>query len=91
MILPWSLLAVYRPHKFPIGPSMENAKKRLLLIDAVDARRATRVHLLNKCGFSVDVRNDYIEAERLDHEGDCDHSSLLCTGSRTRRLHIVII
>jgi hypothetical protein len=50
---------------------MADAKK-LLLVDADDARRASRVWLLSRAGYSVDIRNDYIEAERLDHEGTFD-------------------
>jgi AmiR/NasT family two-component response regulator len=56
---------------FP-GLGMENAKKRLLLIDENDTRRASRIRLLTSAGYSIDVRDDYIEAERLDHERDFD-------------------
>jgi DNA-binding NarL/FixJ family response regulator len=51
---------------------LENARGKLLLIDLDDARRASRVHLLTASGFAVNVRNDYIAAERLDHEGEFD-------------------
>lgn len=47
---------------------MENAKKRLLLIDANDDRRRTRVQLLASAGYTVEVRDDYLSAERLNHE-----------------------
>jgi hypothetical protein len=50
---------------------MEN-KKKILLIDLDDTRRATRVGLLTSSGYDVDLRDDYIAAERLDHEGFFD-------------------
>jgi hypothetical protein len=50
---------------------MEN-KKKILLIDLDDTRRATRVRLLTTSGYDVDLRDDYIAAERLDHEGFFD-------------------
>jgi CheY-like chemotaxis protein len=50
----------------------ESAKGKLLLIDLDDARRATRISLLTASGYTVDIRNDYIAAERLDHEGEFD-------------------
>jgi AmiR/NasT family two-component response regulator len=50
---------------------MENAKK-ILLIDLNDIRRESRVRLLTHAGYTVDVRTDYVEAERLDHEGRFD-------------------
>lgn len=46
--------------------------KRLLLIDSNDDRRGTRVHLLTNVGYAVEVREDYVEAGRLNHEGDFD-------------------
>ena len=50
---------------------MEN-KKKILLIDLDDTRRASRVQLLTASGYDVDLRDDYIAAERLDHEGHFD-------------------
>jgi hypothetical protein len=50
---------------------MEN-KKKILLIDLDDTRRATRIRLLTSSGYDVDLRDDYIAAERLDHEGHFD-------------------
>jgi ActR/RegA family two-component response regulator len=50
---------------------MENAKK-ILLIDSDDPRRKTRVRLLTGAGYTVDLRDDYISAERLDREGFFD-------------------
>lgn len=37
-----------------------------------DDRRVTRVHLLTGSGYTVDLRNDYIAADLLDHEGFFD-------------------
>jgi DNA-binding NtrC family response regulator len=65
---------------------MGNAKKRLLLIDADDARRKTRVHLLTGSGYSVDLRDDYISAERLDHEGGFDLIILALNGNSQRAI-----
>jgi AmiR/NasT family two-component response regulator len=45
---------------------------RILLVDLDDYRRGTRVRLLESAGYDVDVRSDYIEAERLDHESEHD-------------------
>jgi DNA-binding NtrC family response regulator len=47
-------------------------QKKILLIDMNDTRRETRVQLLTHAGYTVDVRRDHIEAERLDHEGQFD-------------------
>jgi AmiR/NasT family two-component response regulator len=63
---------------------MESAKKRLLLIDSNDDRRATRVHLLTGSGYSVDVRDDCLSAERLNHDGDFD-LIILALHDNTRR------
>lgn len=46
--------------------------KRLLLIDLDDHRRASRVQLLTATGYEVDVRKDYVEAERLEDPGSYD-------------------
>lgn len=51
---------------------MEIAKKKLLLIDSNDFRRESRVRLLTNAGYLVDLRDDYLSAERLDHERDFD-------------------
>jgi len=47
-------------------------QKRILLIDLGDRRRDTRVQLLTHAGYAVEVRNNHIEAEHLDHEGEFD-------------------
>jgi hypothetical protein len=46
--------------------------KKLLLIDLDDGRRTSRTHLLTSAGYTVDLRDDYMDAERLDHEGFFD-------------------
>jgi hypothetical protein len=46
--------------------------RKLLLIDLDDDRRKSRILLLTSAGYSVDLRDDYISAERLDHEGSFD-------------------
>jgi hypothetical protein len=51
---------------------MEQSKRRILLIDQDDSRRRTRVRLLTSYGYSVEVRDDYVSAERLNNEGDFD-------------------
>ncbi|HEU5400774.1 MAG TPA: hypothetical protein VFU86_05420 [Terriglobales bacterium] len=44
----------------------------ILLVDLDDARRETRVKLLESRGYEITLRDDYVEAERLDHEGSFD-------------------
>ena len=46
--------------------------KRILLIDFDDTRRTTRVQMLMKAGYKVVVRDNYITAEQLNHEGHFD-------------------
>jgi FixJ family two-component response regulator len=64
---------------------MENEKK-ILLIDSDDARRKTRVHLLTGSGYTVDLRNDYISAEHLDHEGGFDLIILALNGNTQKAI-----
>ena len=45
---------------------------QILLIDRDDARRATRVHVLEDAGYSVRVRQDWVSSEQIDHEGHFD-------------------
>jgi ActR/RegA family two-component response regulator len=45
---------------------------RILLVDFDDPRRETRVRLLESRGYAVTLRKDYIESEKLDHEGKFD-------------------
>jgi len=46
--------------------------KRILLIDLDDLRRSTRVELLERAGYEVDLRTDFLTAEAFDHEGEYD-------------------
>jgi DNA-binding NtrC family response regulator len=46
--------------------------KKLLLIDSDNMRRDSRVKLLVGVGYDVDVRDDYIAAERFGDEGSYD-------------------
>ena len=45
---------------------------RILLVDFDDARRETRVKLLESHGYDITLRDNYVEAEKLDHEGRFD-------------------
>ena len=45
---------------------------RILLVDLDDARRETRVKLLESHGYEITLRGNYIEAERLGNEGEFD-------------------
>ena len=56
---------------------------RILLVDLDDARRETRVKLLESRGYEITLRDDYVEAERLDHEGRFD---LMIVALRRRHL-----
>ncbi len=60
--------------------------KKILLIDADDTRRDSRVILLTSLGYSVDLRDDYISAERLDHEGFFDLIILALRGQPEKAL-----
>ena len=46
-----------------------NDSKMILLVDLDDERRASRVKVLQATGYNVDLRRDYVAAERLDDEG----------------------
>ena len=48
------------------------ARKRILLIDADDTRRNTRVAMLTGAGYEVEVRADHIIAENLAFESSFD-------------------
>jgi hypothetical protein len=43
-----------------------------LLIDLDDSRCRTRARLLTSYGYSVEVRDEYVSAERLKNEGEFD-------------------
>jgi DNA-binding NtrC family response regulator len=47
-------------------------EKKILLVDLDDARRDSRVKIFQSLGYTVDVRNNHITAERLNHEGAYD-------------------
>lgn len=51
---------------------MPAARKKVLLIDHDDARRQTRVRMLERAGYEVDLREDHVVAEDKDHESDFD-------------------
>lgn len=42
--------------------------KHILLVDRDDSRRRTRVMMLEKAGYQIDLRDDYVSAEQIDHE-----------------------
>lgn len=46
--------------------------KKILLIDLDDTRRKTRIQLLESAGYVVDVRTDYVAAEKAADENDYD-------------------
>jgi hypothetical protein len=60
--------------------------KKILLIDADDIRRDSRVRLLTRLGYTVDLRDDYVSAERLDHEGFFDLIILALHGQPEKAL-----
>lgn len=60
--------------------------KRLLLIDAGDLRRRSRVQLLTAMGYDVDVRDDYIEAKRLGDEESYDLIILALHGNSAKAI-----
>jgi DNA-binding NtrC family response regulator len=51
---------------------MEAGKKRILLIDVDDARRASRVSLLAGFGYDVSTHPDFLSAESLGREDSFD-------------------
>ena len=46
--------------------------QKILLVDLDDARRQSRVQMLQSVGYEVDTRATYLAAEQLDHEGKFD-------------------
>jgi CheY-like chemotaxis protein len=52
--------------------SEQNTAQKILLIDVDDARRHSRVQMLESVGYEVETRANYVLAERLDHEGQFD-------------------
>jgi hypothetical protein len=51
---------------------MGTEAKKILLIDLDDHLRDTRILLLEHAGYQLDLRQDYVAAEALDHEGSYD-------------------
>jgi DNA-binding NtrC family response regulator len=51
---------------------MEAVKKKILLIDMDDARRASRVSLLKGFGYDVSIHPDFVSAESIGREGSFD-------------------
>lgn len=49
-----------------------NSTKRILLVDADDIRRETRVRMLTGAGYEVEIRPDEEVSETLDNEGAFD-------------------
>ncbi len=49
-----------------------DSAKQILLIDAEDARRDSRVKVLESAGYSVTVHGSHLITERLDHENRFD-------------------
>jgi DNA-binding NtrC family response regulator len=52
--------------------SVQDTAQKVLLIDLDDARRQSRVQMLESVGYEVETRATYVAAERLDHEGSFD-------------------
>ena len=52
--------------------SVQDTAQRVLLVDLDDARRQSRVQMLESVGYEVETRATYVAAERLDHEGSFD-------------------
>ena len=52
--------------------SAQNTAQKILLIDLDDARRQSRVKMLESVGYEVETRANYIAAEQLDHESRFD-------------------
>jgi CheY-like chemotaxis protein len=52
--------------------SVQNTAQKILLIDVDDARRHSRVQMLESVGYEVETRANYVLAERLDHEAQFD-------------------
>lgn len=53
-------------------PIKRRIHPKILLVDFDDARRETRVRILESRGYQVTLRNDYVASEALDHEDSFD-------------------
>jgi hypothetical protein len=51
---------------------MLTESKKILFVDWDDSRRASRAALLERTGYEVTLRDDYVSVEILDHEADFD-------------------
>lgn len=69
---------------------MEKQKKRILLIDSNDLMRGSRVRLLSSAGYLVDLRDDSIAAERLDHEREFDIVIIALHGDAQKQSPVAI-
>ena len=58
------------------------AKLKILLVDRDDLRRDTRILMLEKAGYEVDLRSDHNVAELRDHEGTFDLILLALHGAK---------
>jgi DNA-binding NtrC family response regulator len=58
--------------KYNDADSMQAGTKKILFIDVDDARRASRVSLLNGFGYDVSVYPDLLSAESLGREDSFD-------------------
>jgi DNA-binding NtrC family response regulator len=52
--------------------ALRDTAQRILLIDADDLRRQSRVQMLESVGYEVETRTNYMAAEQLDHESEFD-------------------
>jgi len=50
----------------------QRTRKKILLVDRDNSRRNTRVRMLQATGYDLEVREDHVEAEDLDHEPTFD-------------------
>jgi CheY-like chemotaxis protein len=51
---------------------VDNTEQKILLIDLDDARRQSRVQMLESVGYNVETRSNCVAAKSLDHEGEFD-------------------
>ena len=56
----------------PTRDTVQNTAEKILLVDCDDARRQSRVQMLESVGYEVETRANYVAAKRLDHEGRFD-------------------
>ena len=51
---------------------MNDEVKKIRLIDLEDPRRGTRIQLLERAGYIVELRPDFVAAKRVSDEGTYD-------------------